>query len=124
MVFANQFHVFHGNPDFYFFCTANSSHHEIMFWLEGAEVEGSYFRQKNYHPSNSWCCLINSVNSTLMHTCYTCGISHARSTFAKPASWGKQGECNQRGQSIKEHKKLHNTKKHKYDPEGHPMISG
>ena len=40
-----------------------------MFWLEGAEVEGSYFKQKNYHPSSPWCCLINSVNSlvTFIH---------------------------------------------------------
>ena len=48
---------------FSFFCTADAFHHEIMFWLEGAEVEGSYFKQKNYHPSSPWCCLINSVNS-------------------------------------------------------------
>ena len=45
---------------FSFFCTADAFHHEIMFWLE---VEGSYFKQKNYHPSSPWCCLINSVNS-------------------------------------------------------------
>ena len=49
--------------EFSFFCTANSFHHEIMFWLEGAEVEGSYFKQKNYHPSSPSCCSINSVNS-------------------------------------------------------------
>ena len=54
---------FSREPGFAFFCTANSFHHEIMFWLEGAEVEGSYFKQKNYHPSSPWCCLINSVNS-------------------------------------------------------------
>ena len=53
--------------EFSFFCTANSFHHEIMFWLEGAEVEGSYFKQKNYHPSSPWCCLINSVNLSLIH---------------------------------------------------------
>ena len=47
---------------FSFFCTADAFHHEIMFWLE---VEGSYFKQKNYHPSSPWCCLINSVNSIL-----------------------------------------------------------
>ena len=52
--------------EFSFFCTANSFHHEIMFWLEGAEVEGSYFKQKNYHPSSPWCCLINSVNSAFV----------------------------------------------------------
>ena len=46
---------------FSFFCTADAFHHEIMFWLE---VEGSYFKQKNYHPSSPWCCLINSDNST------------------------------------------------------------
>ena len=34
-----------------------------MFWLESAEVEGSYLKQKNYHPSSPWCCLIDSVNS-------------------------------------------------------------
>ena len=49
---------------FSFFCTADAFHHETMFWLESAEVEGSYFKQKNYHPSSPWCCLINSVNST------------------------------------------------------------
>ena len=45
---------------FSFSCTADAFHHEIMFWLE---VEGSYFKQKNYHPSSPWCCLINSVHS-------------------------------------------------------------
>ena len=49
--------------EFSFFCTANSFHHEIMFWLEGAEVKCSYFKQNNYHPSSPWCCLIDSVNS-------------------------------------------------------------
>ena len=34
-----------------------------MFWLEGAEVDGSYSKQKNYQPSSPWCCLIDSVNS-------------------------------------------------------------
>ena len=41
IVFASQFHVFHENLDFRFFCTPNSLRHELMFWLEGAEVEGS-----------------------------------------------------------------------------------
>ena len=49
-------------PAFSFFCTANSFHHQIMFLLEGAEEEGSYFNQKNYHPSSPWCRLINTVN--------------------------------------------------------------
>ena len=37
---------FSRKPGFSFFCTANSFHHELMLWLEGAEVEGSYFKQK------------------------------------------------------------------------------
>ena len=51
---------------FSFFFTANSFHHEIMFWIEGAEVKCYYFKQNNYHPSSPWCCLINSVNSIRM----------------------------------------------------------
>ena len=53
---------FSWKPRFSFFCTINSFHHQIMFCLEDAEAEGSYFKQKNYHPSSPWCCLINSVN--------------------------------------------------------------
>ena len=53
---------FSWKPWFSFFCTANSFHHQVMFWLEGAEAEGSYFNQKNYYPSSPWCCLISSVN--------------------------------------------------------------
>ena len=65
MVFANQFHVFHEEARISFFCMANSFRHEIVFWLEDAEAEGFFFKQKNYHPSNPWCCLINSVKSTI-----------------------------------------------------------
>ena len=54
---------FSRKPRFPFFFRADSFHHEIMFWLEGAEVEDSYFKQKNYHPTSPRCCLTNSVNS-------------------------------------------------------------
>ena len=36
---------------FSFSCTADSFYHEIMFWLEGAEVKGSHFKQKNYRSA-------------------------------------------------------------------------
>ena len=54
--------MFFMNTGIYLFCTVNSFHQQIMFWLEGAEAEGYYFKQENYHPNSPWCRLINTVN--------------------------------------------------------------
>ena len=59
MVFANRFHVFHQNLNFRFQL-------RLIHFITGSRVprsEGSYSKQKNYHPSSPLCCLINSVNS-------------------------------------------------------------